>query len=157
MRKVFLAAAAMVALAVPSHALTMLRLDVDQLARYSSAVVVAEVQSIEVIADEPGVPLTKVTVDVAESLKGDLTGETVLLSPGLPGAPDFAAGETLVLFIHSADGVHVLTGFQQGHFRVLADGETLDRAVPGLGRSADATSLQALTAAVEAALAGGGE
>jgi len=128
----------------------MLTLDVDQLTHNSSEIVLADVTSVEVLADQPGVPLTKLTVDVAESLKGSLSGSVEILSPGFPGAPAFASGEQLVLFLHSADGVHVLTGFQQGRFGVRADG-SLDRAIPGAQRTAGENTLDELVRAIQAA------
>lgn len=136
--------------ATPALATTMLTLDVGQLTRYSNSIVIGDVTAVEVIADQPGVPLTRLTVDVSEALKGALEGSVEVLSPGFPGAPEFVSGEQLVLFIHSEDGVNVLTGFQQGRFGVNADG-TLDRAIPGAGGRSAGNTLEALVQAVQAA------
>ncbi len=74
---------------------------------------------------------TALTVDVEQYLKGDL-GKTITLAvPGgqlgryrsvMPGAPVFAEGEDLVLFLaaDAPSGAHVL-GLGQGVFRIMTD------------------------------------
>ncbi len=138
MRRAWLALVAL-CVATPAFATTMVALDVGQLTRHSNAVVIGKVSDVHVQADKPGVPLTRAVVHVSESLRGDLAGDVEVLSPGFAGSPSFAAGDELVLFITSRNGVNVLTGFQQGHFRVLADrngNRVLDRALPTHDRAA---------------------
>ncbi|MFN7951336.1 MAG: hypothetical protein U0610_06400 [bacterium] len=138
MRRAWLALVALW-VATPAFATTMVALDVGQLARHSNAVVIGKVGDVHVQADKPGVPLTRAIVHVSESLRGDLSGDVEVLSPGFPGSPSFASGDELVLFITSRDGLNVLTGYQQGHFRVLHDKDgnrVLDRALPTHDRAA---------------------
>jgi hypothetical protein len=142
-------------MATPALATTMVPLDVGQLARYSTAVVIGKVSDVHVLSDKPGVPLTRALVHVDQSLRGDLAGDVEVLSPGFPGSPSFTSGEELVLFVTSRNGVNVLTGFQQGRFGILRDKDgnrVLDRAVPSLDRAAASSrSLDDLIRLVRAA------
>lgn len=154
MRRAWVGLAALL-LATPALATTLVPLDVGQLARYSSAVVIGKVSDVQVQSDKPGVALTRALVHVDQALRGSLAGDVEVLSPGFSGAPSFASGDELVLFITSRDGVNVLTGYAQGRFGILRDkngNRVLDRALPTHDRSlAGSRSLDDLIRLVRAA------
>jgi hypothetical protein len=92
---------------------------------------------------------TFVTVEAAEYLKGRLGAHVTIRIPGgqigryrtvFVGAPEFSAGDELVLFLKtpSASLPHII-GLSQGAFRVVADPRTGQRMVTTpivMGRSA---------------------
>ncbi|MFN7133220.1 MAG: hypothetical protein ACK4N5_14165, partial [Myxococcales bacterium] len=77
---------------------------------------------------------------VLERLKGEPPSELVVRTPGgelgeltqkVHGAPEFAAGDEVVLLLQAVPGqtgLFTVTGFSQGAFRVVADAQ-LGRAV----------------------------
>lgn len=92
---------------------------------------------------------TVVTLQVAESIKGEAGGEVVFRVPGgqlgryrsvMPGAPSFRTGEEVVLFLGgAAPALPHLLGLSQGVYRVANDRATGRRVVipPPLVASAD--------------------
>lgn len=156
MKRNFLVAAFALALcAATASATTLLPLDVRQLTQESNSVVIGRIAAVAELSGEPGVALQEVTVEVSETLKGDLAGTVVVSNPGFDGAPAFGPGDEAVLFIYSKDGVNVLTGLQQGRFGILTDAKgarTLDRPIPSRDKAtAGSTSLEALVGEVLAA------
>ena len=120
-------------LAGPSFATTLLWMDVQDLTRNSTAVVMGTVTAQKILASNPGVSLNQMTFEIERTLKGDLQGTVVVNNPGFPGAPTFTDGDEAVLFIYTRNNTHVLTGFQQGSFKVVRDGpgrKVLDRRIP---------------------------
>jgi hypothetical protein len=86
----------------------------------------------------PGVPLNRITFEISRTLKGDLDGSIVVNNPGFDGAPAFQEGDELILFIHSRNDTHVITGFQQGSFRIVTDtagNRVIDRRIPSQRKS----------------------
>lgn len=82
---------------------------------------------------------TFVTVAVSEYLKGDLGESLTLRVPGgqlgryrtvFVGAPEFQAGDEVVLFLkHAGPSYPYIIGLSQGAFRVVADARTGQRMV----------------------------
>ena len=119
--------------ATSGYATTMLWMDVEDLTRNSTAVVMGRVVVQKVLDSEPGVPLEQVTVNIDRTLKGDLKETVVVNNPGFPDAPVFQDGDDVILFIYTREGIHVLTGFQQGSFRIVTDStgeKVLNRKIP---------------------------
>jgi len=136
-RKIFLIGALLL-LAGPSFATTLLWMDVQDLTRNSTAVVMGTVAAQQVLESNPGVSLNQMTFEVEKTLKGKLEGTVIVNNPGFPGAPTFTDGDEAVLFIYTRNNTHVLTGFQQGSFKVVRDGfgrKVLDRRIPSLKTS----------------------
>jgi len=125
-------------MAAPALATTLLWMDVPDLTRSSTAVVIGRVIGQTLHADKPGATLTRLQVEITETLKGDLEGTVIINNPGFEGSPAFADGDEAVLFIYTRDGTNVLTGFQQGSFKILTDTagtKVLDRKIPSRERS----------------------
>ncbi|MGW8323298.1 MAG: hypothetical protein ACWGSD_17255 [Thermodesulfobacteriota bacterium] len=117
---------------------TLLWMDVQELTTKSTSVVMGRVISQRLLTAEPGVPLNQISFEISRTLKGDLQGTIVLNNPGFPGAPAFNEGEELILFIYTRNDTHVLTGFQQGSFKIVTDSSgnrVLDRRMPSRQQS----------------------
>jgi hypothetical protein len=93
---------------------------------------------------------TRVTIDVAETVRGTLSGRTVtVVVPGgeigddgewYSHTPRFTAQEEVVLFAgKAADGTYRVSGGEQGKLTVERDRETGVKVIPNVG------SLQAFT------------
>ena len=137
MRKAGLVAGLLVLLASPCLATTLRWMDVRALTKNSQSVVMGRVVSQRVLTAGPGVPLTRITFEISRSLKGDLQGTIVVNNPGFPGAPAFGQGDELILFLYTRDDTHVLTGFQQGSFKIVTDpggNRVLARPIPSFQR-----------------------
>lgn len=125
-------------MASPCLATTLAWMDVQALTESSTSVIMGHVVSQRHLTDGPGVSLNQITFAVSRTLKGTLQGSIVVNNPGFPGAPAFAEGDELILFVYTRDGTHVITGFQQGSFRIVSDASgrrVLDRAVPSRRRA----------------------
>lgn len=119
--------------ASPCLGTTLLWMDVQELTTKSTSVVMGRAISQRLLTAGPGVPLNQISFEISRTLKGDLQGTIVVNNPGFPGAPAFNEGEELILFIYTRNDTHVLTGFQQGSFRIVTDSSgnrVLDRAMP---------------------------
>ena len=126
------------ALACRGHATTLLWMDVHELTRNSSSVVMGTVTSQQTLAGGPGVPLNRFAFEISRTLKGDLEGTILVNNPGYDGAPTFQVGDELILFVHTRDNTHVITGFRQGSFKIVTDPsgrKALDRGIPSRQRS----------------------
>ena len=124
--------------ASPSLGTTLLWMDVQELTTKSTSVVIGRALSQRLLTAGPGVPLNQISFEIARTLKGDLQGTIVVNNPGFPGAPVFNKGEELILFIYTRNDTHVLTGFQQGSFKIVTDASgnrVLDRAMPSRQKS----------------------
>jgi hypothetical protein len=113
-------------------------MDIRELTTESTSVVMGRAVSQRLLKAGPGVPLNQISFEISRTLKGDLEGTIVLNNPGFPGAPAFNEGEELILFIYTRNDIHVLTGFQQGSFRIVTDpsgNRVLDRTMPSRHRS----------------------
>lgn len=147
-------------LAAPGHATTLLWMDVGDLTRNSTAVLQGTVVAQETLSDLPGVPLNRVTVDVGEAFKGGIEGSVLVNNPGFAGAPVFHVGDELILFVSSRNGSNVITGFQQGSFKIVTrpSGEkVLDRPIPSRDKALSGVrSVDALVDEIRGAAAGEG-
>jgi len=122
-----------------AYATTLLWMDVRGLTKNSTSVVIGTALSQTHLADGPGVPLNRITFEISRTLKGNLEGTVVVNNPGFPGAPAFVEGDECILFIHTRDDIHVITGFQQGSFKISTDASgnrVLDRRIPSRRKSA---------------------
>ena len=122
----------------PCLGTTLLWMDVQELTTMSTSVVMGRAISQRLLSAGPGVPLNQISFEISRTLKGDLQGTIVVNNPGFPGAPAFNEGEELILFIYTRNDTHVLTGFQQGSFKIVTDSSgnrVLDRAMPSRQKS----------------------
>ena len=121
----------------PCLATTLLWMDVQQLTAHSTSVVMGRAISQETLTGEPGVPLNQVTFEISRALKGDIRGTIVVNNPGFPGAPAFREGDEAILFLYTRKGTHVMTGLQQGSFKIVTDPSgrrVLGRSIPSQQR-----------------------
>lgn len=122
----------------PCLGTTLVWMDVQELTTKSTSVVMGRTISLRDLTAGPGVPLNQISFEISRTLKGDLQGTIVVNNPGFPGAPAFNEGEELILFIYTRDDTHVLTGFQQGSFKIVTDASgsrVLGRATPSRQKS----------------------
>lgn len=122
----------------PCLGTTLLWMDVQELTTKSTSVVMGRAISQRLLTAGPGVPLNRISFEISRTLKGDLQGTIVVNNPGFPGAPAFNEGEELILFIYTRNDTHVLTGFQQGSFKIVTDSSgnrVLDRGMPSRQKS----------------------
>jgi hypothetical protein len=125
-------------LASPGFATTLLWMDIQDLTRNSTSVVMGTAVAQSHLATGPGVPLNQVTFTISRTLKGNLEGTIVVNNPGFPGAPAFAEGDELILFLYTRNNAHVITGFHQGSFKIVTDSSgnrVLDRRIPSRQKS----------------------
>ena len=117
---------------VPLSAITVKPLSFAELVDGSTAVVHGRVSEVrgQWTADRHGID-SLVTIDVIDYLKGSLGDHVTVRVPGgraggmvnvIPGAPTFAEGDQVVLFL-KAEGpsIPVVTGTTQGVYRVTTD------------------------------------
>jgi len=128
--------ACLTALSVPLSAITVTPLSFSELVAASTAVVRGRVSEVrgQWTADRRGIE-SLVTVDAVEYFKGDLGARVTVRVPGgqaggfvniIPGAPSFAEGDVVVLFLTaSGPSMPVVTGTTQGVYRVARDLRTL--------------------------------
>ena len=129
--RVWICAAALAA-AVPVGAVTVLPIGFSELVHQSAVVVYARVTEVrgQWTDDRHGID-SLVTVEVMTALKGPGADTLTFSMPGgqvgryinlIPGAPAFARGDLVVLFL-TATGARLPTptGFTQGVYRVTAD------------------------------------
>ena len=124
--------------AAPCLGTTLLWMDVQELTTKSTSVVMGRAISQRLFTAGPGVPLNQISFEISRTLKGDLQGTIVVNNPGFPGAPAFNEGEEFLLFIYTRNDTHVLTGFQQGSFKIVTDSSgnrVLGRRMPSRQKS----------------------
>lgn len=119
-----------------------LRLTVNQLKDTSESVVLARTVKTESFwNDDRSAILTRVTLQVEESLSGSAAAETVVIVPGgqigpyiheVSDMPEFVTGEDAVIFLerHSS-GVTVVNGGARGKLEIKTDAVTQAREVVG--------------------------
>ncbi len=121
-------------------ATTVQKLSLQDLARKSEAIVVAEVEETVSRWDDEGKEIyTYVTVRVSDHVKGQkgqkgqkapatltlrqLGGQVDKIASVVPGMPEFRKGEQVVLFLSQKDaaGYPWVVGLQQGKYSVVTD------------------------------------
>jgi len=119
----------------PASAMTILPLDLPELAHQAARIFVGRVERIETGHDANGLPVTWTTFAVVQKVKGSDGAEITLKQLGAslggpdarvlphPGLPQYRPGESVVLFIHpeSALGFTSPVGLGQGCFRIRDD------------------------------------
>ena len=136
MSKRFLAAAtcALVAAAGAARATTLVPIDFNELAVTAQTVVYARVTAITTVLTDQHRIESIVTAEAIGYIKGGLGRTVSFRIPGgqigafrtvMVGAPTFAEGDEVVLFLGSrGPALPYLVGFSQGVYRVIADGRT---------------------------------
>lgn len=128
-----LAVIASVLFPAPARATVLVPADLVELSRDAAAIVHGTVTSVRPVwADGRRRIETVVTLDVAQSIKGGLTGTISFKVPGgelgryrsvMVGAPSFREGDEVVVFLGSAPpALPYLLGMGQGVYRVRRDG-----------------------------------
>jgi hypothetical protein len=121
-----------------SHATTLTRLSLDQLAKAADAVARVRCAGAE-SHWENGSIWTVTTFDVVETMKGNLPVQVAVRLPGgrvghlivsVDGTPKFSAGDESVLFlVRSPAGGFSVAGWVEGTFRVSLDPRTVRETV----------------------------
>jgi hypothetical protein len=117
----------------PLHASTLARLSLDQLAWAADGVARLHCSS-TVSQWENGSIWTLATVDVVESMKGNLPAQLIVRVPGgrmghltatVDGTPKFSPGDDAIVFLErSRAGGYSVTGWVEGTFRISRDPQT---------------------------------
>jgi hypothetical protein len=137
---VVIVCAALLAVAAPARAIVYIAADFQTLVSEAETIVLGRVVSLdpEWTEGRRGIE-TLLSIDVEQTLKGSSGDSIVVRVPGgqmgpylsvMPGAPRFAEGEEVVLFLAGApsDVPHILA-LSQGVFRVVQDPSTGVRTV----------------------------
>jgi hypothetical protein len=113
---------------------TVVRMDIEELARSAELVFEGRVLFVRSFRDERGLVRTECTVSVATSFAGgpqstrtfELPGGTLADGSGLviPGLPQLETGEDVLLFLtrEGTTGLRVPVGLAQGKLRLVRDG-----------------------------------
>jgi hypothetical protein len=136
-----------VAVAVPGGASTFLRMTPAELIRDSAAVVQGEVLEVSSFWDRAGrIIVTEALVQVEEKILGEAPSVVVVRTFGgtvngytveAHGFPKFQARERVLLYLEpEKDGASRVTGYQQGHYRIVRDKAGVELAVPTLDEGA---------------------
>jgi hypothetical protein len=119
-RRVWLPVLALAISLVPARnaeAMSIRESNIVDLLRESNDIVVGQVRSVTDGIDERGVPYTEVTLDIEDTIRGDLSGTytfrqfglrdprptpdgKMMMMPAPEGFPRYAAGRTQLLFLH---------------------------------------------------------
>lgn len=124
-------AAAVLCAAALAAGAVMVKLETKELAGQAEAVVVGKVTAARAQWDDKKTKIiTLTTVAIAETVKGDLKGEVVVRTLGgevdglaqlVPGMPQFAKDEEVVLFLKSENKAWHVVGLGQGKYNVLRE------------------------------------
>ena len=133
MRREARAVIASLALAMAGHTASIVAVTEDELIDAAQLIVRGVVTSSET-AIIRGRVVTESTLEVSESLKGDPGGPVVhVITAGgdlqgqrlhIPGAPGFAVGEEVCVFLEKNSLGWILTGISQGKYRLEQDSST---------------------------------
>jgi hypothetical protein len=123
--------------AVTGHSTTVERMNVEKLVQYSELILVGQVVSVTDGFDGNNIPYTQVTLQVGETLKGNVGGNYTFRQFGLmaprampngrvyvgvspDGWPKFREGEQVMVFLHAttALGFQSSAGLLQGKFNI---------------------------------------
>jgi hypothetical protein len=144
----FLAAAPLLPSARPALATTVIATDLKELSRTANVIVHGRVVNVRSQwTDDRRRIESLVAIEVLDSIKGAAGREVVVRVPGgqlgtlrsvMVGAPNFTAGEEVVLFLNgSAPAIPHLIGLGQSVYRVMTDRDTGRRMVtpPPIGET----------------------
>ena len=152
-----------------TQAITAQPMSLSEVVRAAESITTARVLAVEPIWDaERGMPFTEVSYTIADVLKGPLAIDQALslrclggpapngLTLRVSGMPRFEVGDVAMLFsaLNGSEMICPLVGWQQGVYRIRADGTVTDyagRAV--IGVDGNAGSRTARTAAPEGSTA----
>jgi hypothetical protein len=127
--------------AVPLGASTFLFMSDEELVKSSAAVVEGRVLQVSSFWEKTGrIIVSEALVRVDDALFGDVPTVVKVRTFGgtvngftveAHGFPTFKANERVLLYLEAErDGVSRVTGYQQGHFRIVRDKAGVDVAVP---------------------------
>jgi hypothetical protein len=136
-----------VAAATPGGASTFLRMTPGEMVRASAAVVQGEVLKVNSFWEPSGrIIVTEAMVAVHEKILGEAPSVVVVRTFGgtvngytveAHGFPKFQVNERVLLYLEpEKDGVSRVTGYQQGHYRIVRDKAGVELAVPTLDEGA---------------------
>lgn len=140
-----LAPLALLLMAAPASASTVLELDLDELVSASNQIVVGKVADLDARVEADGRVYSYIRIQVAETLKGEHQREVVIRQIGgrteelatiVPGMPDFKPDEEVLVFLEhvTRHRIPVVTGMAQGKFHIAIGPDNRTRyAVPQLG------------------------
>jgi hypothetical protein len=127
--------------ALPVGASTFLRMTPQEMVRGSAAVVQGEVLKVSSFWEPSGrIIVSEALVQVHEKILGEAPSVVVVRTFGgtvngftveAHGFPKFRANERVLLYLEpEKDGASRVTGYQQGHFRIVRDKAGVEYAVP---------------------------
>jgi hypothetical protein len=136
-----------VAVAIPGGASTFLRLTPGELIRGSAAVVQGEVLKVSSFWEPSGrIIVSEALVQVEERIFGEAPSVVVVRTFGgtvngftveAHGFPKFQRSERVLLYLEpEKNGASRVTGYQQGHYRIVRDKAGVEIAVPTLDEGA---------------------
>ncbi|HYR87120.1 MAG TPA: hypothetical protein VE422_23765 [Terriglobia bacterium] len=115
-------------IAAPSHATTVERLNLEDLVKKASKIVVGRISDSRTFWSDNGkLILTSYTIEVQETIKGQASRTVELTTVGgrmgdlilhVSGVPSFAQGEDAVVFIENSGSYSTVVGMGQGKFTV---------------------------------------
>lgn len=125
-----LCAALLVAVTLPAAASTFIAMDQDELMVSSKAVVEGKVLQTRSFWNEDRTAIiTEAQVQVTDLVAGDAPGVVTVRTFGgevgnyrieAHGFSNFAAGESVLLYLQDDDSAFRVTGYRQGHYRLRA-------------------------------------
>ena len=132
-----------------SGATVVVHVGLEEMSQASHVIVHAQVKSVEIIAPQEGVLMTRVTFQARDVIRGQKDFEegelTVQVLGGrgmdrevrIPGMPTFRVGEEVLVFLERTSQGHAFTGLSQGVFRIHEEAMTgqrvASRTIRGLG------------------------
>ena len=141
MKRSWVGAVLMLALALPAGASTFLAMSQEELVEKSGAVVTGRVVEVSSFWNSEGTAiLTEAVIEVEEAVLGDTPSHVRVRTFGgqvgdykivALGFPTFEKSERLLLFLEpEQDGFHKVLGYRQGEFRIRTDRSGREIAVP---------------------------
>ena len=142
-RLVWLALFALVVAAIPVGASTFVALSRGELVAQSNAIIEGEVLKVNSFWTRSGrMVVTEALVRVTETIAGNAPSVVAVRTFGgevdgfrveAHGFPKFEVGERVVLFLQDQpNGTAEVTGYRQGHYRIVRDKAGVETAVPTL-------------------------
>ena len=126
MKHYWVACLMILALSSHSNSMTVLPMNLDQMTQDSGKIIHGKVVGIrEEIHETLGIPVSVISVQIEECLKGDATGQVQFRQVKGMGLPVYRQGDEIVIFLYpeSKVGVTSPVGGDQGLFKVMATQE----------------------------------